>query len=108
LSNDRRYEGRELLTRIATGDEEAFRQIYDQYRKRIYSYAYNLTESKDRAGEVVQEVFVKLWLNRARLPEISNFTIQHNSDTKKAVSIKINHLSYQQNHFPYTICFIVY
>lgn len=62
-----------LLSAIASGDENAFRQVYDQYRKRIYSYAFNLTESADKANEIVQEVFVKVWINRQKLKEISNF-----------------------------------
>jgi RNA polymerase sigma-70 factor (family 1) len=67
------YDEKRLLLQVTEGDEQAFRQIYDQYRKRIYSYALNLTESDDKACEVVQEVFLKLWINRTRLPHVNNF-----------------------------------
>jgi RNA polymerase sigma-70 factor (ECF subfamily) len=73
LIQDRIYEEHRLLAQIAAGDEEAFRQVYDHYRKPIYSYAFSLTESKDGASEILQEVFVKVWVNRQKLPEISNF-----------------------------------
>ena len=67
------YSEKKLLHLISAGDESAFRQVYDQYRKRIYSYALNLTEDEDKAGDVVQEVFLKVWLNRDKLPNVSNF-----------------------------------
>jgi RNA polymerase sigma-70 factor (family 1) len=78
------YNEKKLLLQVSESDENAFRQIYDEYRKRIYSYALNLTESEDKASEIVQEVFLKLWLNRGKLPEVHNFqawlyTIARNS-----------------------------
>ena len=68
------YNENELLALIALGDEIAFRRVYDHYRKRIYSYAFNLTESEDRAGDLVQEIFLKVWVNREKLPGLDNFS----------------------------------
>lgn len=61
---------KELLNQIAQGDESAFRQLFDQYRDFIYSFAFRLTESNLIAKDVVQEVFIKLWLNRGSLSEV--------------------------------------
>lgn len=68
LNND------QLLLRISEGDESAFRIIYDQYRPKIYSYAFHFTESTVLADEVIQETFLKVWLKRSTLKEVDNFS----------------------------------
>ncbi len=67
------YNEKELLQQIAEGDEHAFRVIYDLYRPSIYSYTLRLTETEQLADDVVQDVFMKVWLYRSRLPAVENF-----------------------------------
>ncbi|HUP11687.1 MAG TPA: RNA polymerase sigma-70 factor [Niastella sp.] len=62
-----------LLARIAAGDETAFRAIYDHYRKKIYTYTIRLTESEAIADDIIQDVFMKVWMNRQSLECIGNF-----------------------------------
>jgi RNA polymerase sigma-70 factor (family 1) len=74
----------ELFTRLADGDETAFRQLYDQYRIAFYSAAYRMTHSTYLSEEVVQEVFVALWQKRAQVATAANpvgylMTMLHNS-----------------------------
>ncbi len=57
MTADRTYINKEIIDRVSNGDEAAFRVIYDQYRDKIYSYAFHLTESSVLADEVIQEVF---------------------------------------------------
>ena len=66
------YEETHLLSRIAGGDEHAFRSLFDLYRGRVMAYAFRLSKSRYVAEEIVQEVFLKLWTNRAQLSEIQN------------------------------------
>ncbi|MGN6416632.1 MAG: RNA polymerase sigma factor [Pseudobacter sp.] len=68
-----RYHTKELLQLLAGGDEHAYKQLYDHYRNRIYSLALQITKSKPVAEDVLQEVFVSIWLNRHKLPELENF-----------------------------------
>lgn len=75
----------ELLARIADGDEEAFRKVYDHYRKRIFSFSLHLTESSLLADEIVQEVFLKLWLYRKKLPEVQYFSTWLHTIAKNCV-----------------------
>ncbi|MDM5197761.1 sigma factor [Fictibacillus enclensis] len=51
----------ELYTKVQNGDKSALEQIYDRYQKQLFSFAFRMTQSKDTAEDVVQEVFVKLW-----------------------------------------------
>lgn len=64
---------KELLSRIAAGDETAFRVIYDNYRRKIYAYTIRLTESEAIADDIIQDVFMKVWVNRQSLESIDNF-----------------------------------
>lgn len=67
------YSEKELLERVAGGDERAFRQIYDRYYKRIAAFVFLLTGSVNMADDIVQEVFIKLWLNRHKLTGVVYF-----------------------------------
>lgn len=67
------FDEKTLLEQIAAGDERSFRKIYDHYRPKIYAYALHLTRSTERADEVIQEVFLKVWLKRRSLTEIEKF-----------------------------------
>jgi RNA polymerase sigma-70 factor (ECF subfamily) len=62
-----------LLEQVALGNEKAFRQLFDQYWKRIYGIALALTKSPTIAEEMVQDIFLKLWINREGLVNIHTF-----------------------------------
>ena len=66
------YDEKALLRQIADGDERAFRIFFDHYKDRFYSVVLKMTRSDDLAGEIVQEVFLKIWKKRASLVEIDN------------------------------------
>jgi RNA polymerase sigma-70 factor (ECF subfamily) len=73
LFKDSSYNEEELLTFIVNGDELAFTRVFDYYRDRIYSIAFKITHSTTVAEEIVQDVFLKIWLRRDHLIEIENF-----------------------------------
>ena len=64
---------KELLKLVADGDEIAFAKLFSHYRDKIYSIAYKLTHSYVAAEEIVQEVFLKIWIKRTDLNDIQNF-----------------------------------
>ncbi|HEX6430436.1 MAG TPA: sigma factor, partial [Niastella sp.] len=64
---------KELLSCIAAGDESAFRKIYDTYRPKMYAYSLRLTEHESIADDIIQDVFLKVWINRHSLVNITNF-----------------------------------
>ncbi len=63
---------RDLFLQIAGGNETAFRKIFHIYNAKLFPAMLSLTKSEAEAEEIVQDVFLKLWLNRASLPEIEN------------------------------------
>ncbi|PWV56141.1 RNA polymerase sigma factor [Chitinophaga sp. S165] len=62
-----------LLQRIREGAQDAFKAIYARYNEKIYSLAYHLTRSEVVAEEIVQDVFLKVWMQKETLPEIRDF-----------------------------------
>jgi RNA polymerase sigma-70 factor (ECF subfamily) len=59
-----------LLERVAQGDESAFRIVFDHYRDAIYAFALKVTRHESIAEEIVQDVFMKIWINRDGLPAV--------------------------------------
>ncbi|WPQ64542.1 sigma-70 family RNA polymerase sigma factor [Chitinophaga sancti] len=62
-----------FFQRIAAGDQTAFAVLVSQYSKVVYSVAYRLTRSVPLSEEIVQDVFLKIWLKRAMLVDVVNF-----------------------------------
>jgi RNA polymerase sigma-70 factor (ECF subfamily) len=50
----------ELLKSLQSGDRDSFNQIYARYGSLLYIYALKLTDDKDDAEDIVQEVFISL------------------------------------------------
>lgn len=63
----------DLLLRISRGDEIAFRRMFHSFSGLVYSFSLRLTRSRHTAEEIVQEAFLKLWVNRESLSRIENF-----------------------------------
>jgi RNA polymerase sigma-70 factor (ECF subfamily) len=63
-----------LLQNVANGDEQAFRQLFEQYADGVYGVAFAYVKSPELAEELVQDIFLKIWLKKEKLPEITGFT----------------------------------
>ena len=64
---------KELIRLIAGDDEIAFRELFERYSDNIYGVAMAYTKSADAAEEIVQDVFVKIWMNRNKLLQVERF-----------------------------------
>lgn len=56
----------ELMQRIAARDQTAFRALYQQYGKAVYSLAYRILQNVTLAEEVTQDTFLKVWQHKTR------------------------------------------
>lgn len=63
---------KDLLQRIAAGDEAAFSILFQLYHQQLGDYIYSLTGSLSIAEEIVQEVFVKCWTKRQLLRNVES------------------------------------
>jgi RNA polymerase sigma-70 factor (ECF subfamily) len=86
---------RELVDRARAGDAQAFRMLFERYRRRAYALAYGMLRNSDDALDVVQDAFIKAhryldkfegnssfytWLYRI----VSNLAIDHIRKAKRA------------------------
>jgi len=62
----------ELLSKVATGDQRAFRILYEAYYTKIYAFSLHLLKSELLAEESVQETFLKLWKQGPELNGLLN------------------------------------
>ncbi|RFS20214.1 RNA polymerase sigma-70 factor [Chitinophaga silvatica] len=67
------YNERALLQNLAAGDDQAFASVFHHYRQRLYAIAFKLLNSPSMAEDIVQDVFLKLWLRKKELHEIQHF-----------------------------------
>jgi RNA polymerase sigma-70 factor (ECF subfamily) len=79
------YDEKTLLLLVAKGDELAFREIFDRYRKKVLFIARKLLGSEEETEDVLQEVFLKIWTNKEKLPEILQFNSYLNSILRNVV-----------------------
>lgn len=57
---------------IATGDERAFRQLFDRYKERFYAAVLKMTCSDEVAKDILQDTFMNIWDKRESLANIDN------------------------------------
>jgi RNA polymerase sigma-70 factor (family 1) len=59
-----------LLLRIAAGDTQAFRVLFDQYFDLVFSTALRFTAVRHLAEDAAQQVFMKIWETRSELSKV--------------------------------------
>lgn len=63
----------ELMTRVQAGDRDAFSTLVDRYKHQLVNYLTSLTRNRDRAEELAQESFLRLFVHAGRYEERGQF-----------------------------------
>ena len=77
-----------LVKAFLEGDEDAFTQLYERYRLRIYSTAFQIMRNPEEAQDAAQEIFIKLYRSidkwDVRISKLSTWihrlTVNHSID----------------------------
>ena len=77
--------------------EQAFRGFYDLTYDRLFRIAYYYVKREEWAQEIVLDVFMRLWDQRKKLPEINNIEDYCFILTKNA---SLNYLEKEPKHMP--------
>lgn len=64
---------REILLQISAGDEKAFFALYRHYYAQLRPIVSKYFDEEISKEEILQLAFLKVWLNRDKLPEVENF-----------------------------------
>ena len=98
------YIENELFVRISEGDQAAFTHCYAEYGKMLRPFLIKLIGTRDGADEIIQEVFLRVWLHRDRLAEVENprswiFRVAANAGKnalKKKITMEVHMRAQQQ------------
>jgi RNA polymerase sigma-70 factor (ECF subfamily) len=63
-----------LLEATRTGDETAFKELVRRYRNQITNYVYRMIEDYDRAVDLAQETFVRVYMHAERYQATYSFS----------------------------------
>ena len=63
---------RELVNEIIEGNEKAFSVLFFRYLPVLSVFATRFTKSEDSAEEIIQDAFIRVWLNRDKLAGVDN------------------------------------
>lgn len=62
-----------LVKRVRNGDKDAFRELVEQYQRKVFSIAYGMVNNREDAMDLVQESFLKVHNNLGRFEGSSSF-----------------------------------
>ncbi|MBA0882924.1 RNA polymerase sigma factor [Flavobacterium undicola] len=83
MSETKAINNKLLVTELMVGNEKAFSELFNTYCNDVYAYSLSMLKNQVLAEEIVQDVFLNIWLHRDRLnPDLSFksyvFTITRN------------------------------
>jgi RNA polymerase sigma-70 factor (ECF subfamily) len=67
------HHDKDLLLQVAEGDEHAFRRLFIIHHQQLGVHIHRVTNSIELAEEVVQDVFLKIWMARETLAQVEDF-----------------------------------
>ena len=71
-----------IKEKIAHGDQNAFKQLFNFYSKRLILFAKSFVKSNEAARELVDDVFIKIWRNKESVTSIQNLKVYLYTATK--------------------------
>lgn len=64
-----------LMSKVAIdSNQNAFKMLFDKFYPRLLNFCETFIKSRESAEEIVEDVFMNIWLNRHNLPNIENFS----------------------------------
>lgn len=86
---------------LSEGEEKAFRMLFDALFPKLSQFAFSLVKSKDIAKDIVDEIFIRFWNNRANIPQIDNILIYLYKATKNASLNYLSRSAFRNMHEPF-------
>jgi len=63
MSDNEKLSDEEIIEKVRSSDQELYSVIVERYQNKLLRYAGNLIKDGDRASDVVQESFIKAFIN---------------------------------------------
>jgi RNA polymerase sigma-70 factor (ECF subfamily) len=71
--DNKNYIDQELLQLVADGDRPAYQYLFETYWNQVFGACLHLTKSPEQAKDLTQDIFLKIWDHRQKLPAVRNF-----------------------------------
>jgi len=62
----------ELFKRFQSGDQAAYKELYDQEKPNLYLYVFRLVERNDEAEDITADALFKLWNFRKKIKSLQH------------------------------------
>lgn len=89
--------GKKQIERIREGDRSAFEDLFFEYFYDLCSYAFQITKSEQKAKDIVQEVFYKLWKRREQWTIHSSLKAYLFRSVRNEALNQVNHEQHRQD-----------
>lgn len=94
----------EILKLLNDGNEKAIKYIFDQYYERLCLYAENIVRDHQVAEEIVEDIFIYLWLNAYKAPihfSVKSYLFKstYNNCIKYLNKLKTEKKHFEQLHY---------
>lgn len=64
------YDQHDILSQVALGNRRAFEIFFNHHWPQVYGTGLRLTKSPEKAQDLAQDIFIKLWENREKLVDV--------------------------------------
>jgi RNA polymerase sigma-70 factor (family 1) len=68
------YPDENTLLKVTQGDEAAFEVLYNHYKGPALRFSMSLLKDEEEAENMMQDVFLKIWIKRSHIKPDHNFT----------------------------------
>lgn len=75
----------EIIRRLKWGDKVALDELFGYYYPRLYQFSKSILKIDNEIDDILQEVFVKIWLNRQKIGNAETFNAYIFTITKNGV-----------------------
>ncbi|MGQ8338332.1 RNA polymerase sigma-70 factor [Sunxiuqinia sp. A32] len=89
---------KEILVKLAKGDQFSFGLVFNIYFQRLYLFANQYLNDEESSKDVVQDVFSIIWKDKSKLAEVNNLSSWLYTLTKNQCLKKLDHLKVKQLH----------
>lgn len=88
----------DLLKKIAGGNQAAFAILFKHYHPKVFAFGKKITCCDELSKELVQEIFLKLWLKRELFLNIDNFNAYLGKVVRNHCFNILRNLAQQESH----------
>lgn len=86
---------------IAQDNKKAFNELFARYWSQVYGVCLHLTKSPEQSRDLAQDIFLKVWENRTKLPAVRNFKSWLYTISRNLVHDYLRNKIFRDSNFPF-------